>query len=203
MSPPILADPYPRKVNPLPHWQGCHTAGLAGCRTPVFAGGRDEQWRHRLTEEALPCSSGRSLSPRRCGLAPPAPRNVKNSQQGCAEATGLLPALLNRKIATGLRARSPGRSRCTQRRERALQCWIMLCSCAAPVLARAAEPHTQSAAAAATGDSVQEVVVTAQRREQSLLDVPVAVTALTSRSLETKRASPIPPSSPRWCRTCR
>jgi iron complex outermembrane recepter protein len=60
---------------------------------------------------------------------------------------------------------------------------ILLCTCAAPVLARAAEGVPGVAASA---DTVQEVVVTAQRREQSLLDVPVAVTALTSRALETK-----------------
>ena len=63
---------------------------------------------------------------------------------------------------------------------------ILLCTCAAPVLARAAEAAPGVAAPAAPADTVQEVVVTAQRREQSLLDVPVAVTALTSRSLETK-----------------
>jgi outer membrane receptor protein involved in Fe transport len=43
-----------------------------------------------------------------------------------------------------------------------------------------------SANAAPSPESVQEVVVTAQRREQSILQVPVAVTALTSRSLEAK-----------------
>ena len=63
---------------------------------------------------------------------------------------------------------------------------ILLCTCAAPVLARAAEGVPGVAASAAPADTVQEVVVTAQRREQSLLDVPVAVTALTSRALETK-----------------
>ena len=72
--------------------------------------------------------------------------------------------------------------RSTPRARTAILIW--LCSCASPALARAAE--TLSPAAAGAGDTVQEVVVTAQRREQSLLDVPVAVTALTSRSLETK-----------------
>ncbi|HEX7759723.1 MAG TPA: TonB-dependent receptor [Caulobacteraceae bacterium] len=52
-----------------------------------------------------------------------------------------------------------------------------------PVLARAADAP---AATAVSTESVQEVVVTAQRREQSLLQVPVAVTALAGRSLETK-----------------
>ena len=56
---------------------------------------------------------------------------------------------------------------------------LLLCSASTPALA-------QAASAAPPSDSVQEVVVTAQRREQSILQVPVAVTALTSRSLEAK-----------------
>ena len=56
---------------------------------------------------------------------------------------------------------------------------LLLSSASTPALA-------QAASAPPSTDAVQEVVVTAQRREQSILQVPVAVTALTSRSLETK-----------------
>jgi iron complex outermembrane recepter protein len=46
---------------------------------------------------------------------------------------------------------------------------------------------TNTPAAADDGSSqVQEIVVTAQRREQSILQVPVAVTALTDEALETR-----------------
>ena len=44
-----------------------------------------------------------------------------------------------------------------------------------------------AAAAAAPGDTLQEVVVTAQRREQNVQDVPIAVTALTQASIAVNR----------------
>ena len=46
--------------------------------------------------------------------------------------------------------------------------------------AKAAQP---SPAAAASGTKVEEIVITAQRREQNLQDVPIAVTALTGNAL--------------------
>ena len=59
---------------------------------------------------------------------------------------------------------------------------ILLCSAASPELAQAAGSAPESSGA----DVTQEVVVTAQRREQSILKVPLAVTAVTGRALESK-----------------
>ncbi len=59
---------------------------------------------------------------------------------------------------------------------------ILLSSASSPVLAQAAAPVT----AAGEPEIAQEVVVTAQRREQSILKVPLAVTAVTGRALENK-----------------
>jgi iron complex outermembrane recepter protein len=65
---------------------------------------------------------------------------------------------------------------------------FLLCSASSPVLAQAAgaAPALSTAGAASGGDTVQEVVVTAQRREQSILKVPVAVTAVTGNALQTR-----------------
>ncbi len=48
-----------------------------------------------------------------------------------------------------------------------------------------------AAAAAESGNQLAEVVVTAQKREQSLQDVPIAVTALTSETLQTNRITSV------------
>lgn len=56
----------------------------------------------------------------------------------------------------------------------------LLCSAALPALAHAASEQADPSV------SVQEIVVTAQRREQSILKVPVAVTAVAGDALETK-----------------
>ena len=60
---------------------------------------------------------------------------------------------------------------------------FLMCCVSAPALAQAT-----SGAPAASGASstVQEIVVTAQRREQSILKVPVAVTALPAAELQTR-----------------
>jgi hypothetical protein len=63
-------------------------------------------------------------------------------------------------------------------------------------------PSSQSPApqaqtpAAAPGDTIEEVVVTARPRSEQLRDVPAAVTAFTSAAIETKGL----PSAPRWRR---
>ena len=48
-----------------------------------------------------------------------------------------------------------------------------------------------AAAAAESNNQLAEVVVTAQKREQSLQDVPIAVTALTSEALQTNRITSV------------
>jgi len=58
---------------------------------------------------------------------------------------------------------------------------LLLCSASSAAIAQA----TQAQPAADSGQ-VQELVVTAQRREQSILKVPVAVTAVTGAALATK-----------------
>ena len=50
-----------------------------------------------------------------------------------------------------------------------------------------AGPSTGAAAGSGGGSGVEEIVVTAQRREQRLQDVPLAVTAVTGTSLESNR----------------
>ncbi|KAK0338854.1 hypothetical protein LTR94_036907, partial [Friedmanniomyces endolithicus] len=56
--------------------------------------------------------------------------------------------------------------------------------CAAPTLAQQATQTEQAS-------NVDDVVVTARRREESLKDVPVAVTAVTSERLEQTGAADI------------
>jgi outer membrane receptor protein involved in Fe transport len=71
---------------------------------------------------------------------------------------------------------------CISRRTSA--CTAFLCSVSSFALADTA--YAQSAPAAGANVSVQEVVVTAQRREQSILKVPVAVTAVSGDALAAK-----------------
>lgn len=59
---------------------------------------------------------------------------------------------------------------------------ILLCSTASPAWAQGAAGAPVSAGV----ETLQDVVVTAQRREQSILKVPLAVTAVTGRALEAK-----------------
>ena len=67
---------------------------------------------------------------------------------------------------------------------------FLLCSVSTSALAAGAAStesvESTPASSNASTDTVQEVVVTAQRREQSILKVPVAVTALTGDALVTK-----------------
>jgi iron complex outermembrane receptor protein len=66
----------------------------------------------------------------------------------------------------------------------------LLCSLPLAGLAQPGDPAPASAAAVTAPDDassqVQEIVVTAQRREQSILQVPVAVTALTDEALQSR-----------------
>jgi iron complex outermembrane receptor protein len=55
---------------------------------------------------------------------------------------------------------------------------------ATPAFAQAAKSSTQSAAAAATGTTVDELVVTAEKREESLRDVPATISAMTASQLD-------------------
>ena len=58
---------------------------------------------------------------------------------------------------------------------------LLLCSASSAAIAQAIQTQPGAASGA-----VQEVVVTAQRREQSILKVPVAVTAVTGPALAAK-----------------
>ncbi len=63
---------------------------------------------------------------------------------------------------------------------------VMMAGCgAAPALAQSA-PATGQTAPASTGE-LKEIVVTAQKREQSLKDVPISMAALDSQSLESNK----------------
>src|SRR3954468_9027567 len=66
---------------------------------------------------------------------------------------------------------------------------IFLMGCAAPVALIGASASAQQAAPAGSG--LEEVVVTAQRVEQNLQAVPVAVSAFTPKDLEERRISAI------------
>jgi iron complex outermembrane receptor protein len=68
-------------------------------------------------------------------------------------------------------------------RQQALAAGASLIALAAPAAAQNATPAAQTADAAADAASTQEVVVTARRREETLLTVPVAVTAYTGDKL--------------------
>ncbi|MDE2437364.1 MAG: TonB-dependent receptor, partial [Sphingomonadales bacterium] len=56
---------------------------------------------------------------------------------------------------------------------------LAISAAGAPMVALAQEQGTR----AQSGDAVGEIIVTAQRREQNLQDVPVAVTALTGAAI--------------------
>ena len=56
-----------------------------------------------------------------------------------------------------------------------------------PANAQAAAAQTPPEPAATSGNALEEIVVTAQKREQSLQDVPIAVTAITSTQLVANR----------------
>jgi len=62
---------------------------------------------------------------------------------------------------------------------------LLICTALAPAIFMPTVASAQDAAA--KSDGLEEIVVTAQKREQSLQDVPVAVTALSQASLETNR----------------
>jgi len=57
------------------------------------------------------------------------------------------------------------------------------CLVGAPLLAQAQQPADPAKAPVATGDEIEEVVVTAQRREQKLQDIGISVTALGNEAL--------------------
>ena len=67
---------------------------------------------------------------------------------------------------------------------------VLMCTLPLTGLAQPDDPLPAATTAAATapdeGLQLQEIVVTAQRREQSILQVPVAVTALSSEALESR-----------------
>jgi len=72
----------------------------------------------------------------------------------------------------------------------------LLAGAAIGVLAIPMASHAAAAAAASTGSTVQEIVVTAEKREQNLRDVPQTVTALGStRTLKLVTLLRSPPSS--------
>jgi len=64
----------------------------------------------------------------------------------------------------------------------------LLAGAAIGVLAIPMASHAAAAAAASTGSTVQEIVVTAEKREQNLRDVPQTVTALGGDQLQVLRA---------------
>ena len=59
---------------------------------------------------------------------------------------------------------------------------------AAPVSAQSAEAQPASDVAAAESDGIDEIVVTAARREQALQDVPISVAVLSGEELSTRNA---------------
>ena len=67
---------------------------------------------------------------------------------------------------------------------------LLVCTALAPVAMMPSLASAQDAAAEDTG-GLEEIVVTAQKREQSLQDVPVAVTAISQASLETNRITSV------------
>lgn len=65
----------------------------------------------------------------------------------------------------------------------------LLAGAAFAALALPVASHAADAAPAAKGATVQELIVTAQKREESLLDIPQSVTAISGDALSLKRAS--------------
>src|SRR5277367_5664414 len=81
----------------------------------------------------------------------------------------------------------PWTRNCTyvRRSKRALLLTSMLC-CGLQLMALGASPaaaQTASAASAAAPDTVQEVVVTAERRAETVANVPMSITAISSGTL--------------------
>src|SRR4051812_13687314 len=62
--------------------------------------------------------------------------------------------------------------------------WLTVGCALGALVAPAAGMAQQAAAAEEAGGGVEEIVVTAQRRTEKLIDVPMAVTALTSGAIE-------------------
>lgn len=67
---------------------------------------------------------------------------------------------------------------------RSLGACLLVSVAAAPLCAQAAEPASKGADASTVATTVQELVVTAQRREERLFDVPISMTALTGDTME-------------------
>ena len=66
---------------------------------------------------------------------------------------------------------------------------LLLCTGMTPVAAFAQQSVAPAQEAAANGEQLQDIVVTAQRREQNIQDVPVAVTAFSGETLQTSGVS--------------
>ncbi|PZR31122.1 TonB-dependent receptor [Caulobacter segnis] len=64
--------------------------------------------------------------------------------------------------------------------------WCMASACGAALMSAVAA-QAQTAAPQTAGSTVEEVVVTANKRSENLMDVPVAVTAFTSQAIADKR----------------
>ena len=62
--------------------------------------------------------------------------------------------------------------------------WRYISTCAALALVPCTEAYAQSGEASATAGGAGEIVVTAQRREESLRDVPISVSAVSSEMLD-------------------
>ncbi|MXP26712.1 TonB-dependent receptor [Altererythrobacter indicus] len=64
---------------------------------------------------------------------------------------------------------------------------LLLCACAtAPVTATGLAPTAFAQTSEATASDITEIVVTAQRRDENLQDVPIAITALNGDNLDAK-----------------
>ena len=67
-----------------------------------------------------------------------------------------------------------------------LRVGLLACTALASVSLMTGTAHAQ-AANESDGTGLEEIVVTAQKREQNLQDVPIAVTAITGDSLQTNK----------------
>src|ERR1700722_3274970 len=61
------------------------------------------------------------------------------------------------------------------------KCAAFVCACSAALMA---PPRLHAQTAASGSDQIEEVVVTAQKREQNLQKVPISVTAVSGETLE-------------------
>ena len=64
---------------------------------------------------------------------------------------------------------------------------LLMAASAVATLAWSGTAQAQDAQPAAEADQVDEIVVTARKREERLFDVPVAVTAVTAETLEERQ----------------